>query len=121
MRLFPSVLKAAATSLILALAACKGEATLRDQVASVSVTAASTVATVGQAVQFSAEPRTAAGAPLPDRPVSWSSSAASVASVSPTGLVTAVAPGGAMISASSEGQSGSVPFTVTSTAPPPPP
>ncbi len=43
---------------------------------------------------------------LPDRPITFSSDATAVATVSSTGLITAVAPGSARITATSEGKSG---------------
>lgn len=43
---------------------------------------------------------------LPDRPITFSSDATAVATVSGTGLITAVAPGSARITATSEGKSG---------------
>ncbi len=81
-------------------------------VASVSVTPASPSLVAGTTTQLTATPRDAAGAALP-RAVSWSSGASSVATVSATGLVTAVAPGTAEIRATSEGVTGSTTVTVT--------
>jgi murein DD-endopeptidase MepM/ murein hydrolase activator NlpD len=46
------------------------------------------------------------GQPLPGREIAWSSSAPSVASVSPTGVVTAISPGSASIGAYSEQSAG---------------
>src|SRR4029079_19156756 len=54
-----------------------------------------------------------------DRSLTWSSSDASVATVSNSGLVTAVAPGTVQITATSEGVSGGAGLTVS--APPPAP
>ena len=56
-----------------------------------------------QTTQLTATPRSADGGALGNRPVTWSSSDGTVASVSPQGLVTAVAPGQAMVTATSEG------------------
>ena len=69
---------------------------------------------VGEVRQMTAEPLASDGAVLADRPVTWSSNAIEIATVSEDGLITAVAPGGAVISASSEGQSAVVAVTVSS-------
>ena len=63
---------------------------------------------VGQTTQLTADVRDATGAPLSGRVIVWSSSDASIASVTSQGVVTAVAPGSATISASVDGQSASV-------------
>jgi len=61
---------------------------------------------VGQAFAFEAEPRSASGQALSGRLVAWSSQPSQVATVSASGLVFAVTPGTATISATSEGRSG---------------
>jgi uncharacterized protein YjdB len=68
---------------------------------------------VGQTRQMTAETLDASGAPLPGRTVTWSSSSTTIASVSATGLITAVVPGGAVITATSEGKSAVVAVTVS--------
>ncbi|GAB1342934.1 hypothetical protein MASR1M101_20610 [Gemmatimonas sp.] len=60
----------------------------------------------GTTVQAQLQLRDAAGRPLSGRAVSWTSSNPAVASVTVTGLVSALAPGNATISATSEGQTG---------------
>lgn len=80
-------------------------------VATVSVTPGTPQLVVGRTVQLAATPRDASGAAL-SRTVAWRSEAASVASVSSTGLVSAVAVGSATIIATSDGISGSVTVTV---------
>jgi uncharacterized protein YjdB len=82
-------------------------------VASVTVTPPSASITTGSTVQLSATLRDAGGNVLTGRAVTWTTSASSVAIVSATGLVTGVAPGGATITASSEGVSGTSAITVT--------
>lgn len=67
---------------------------------------------VGEQTGLSAETRGAGGQLLTDRPVSWSSTNETVAAVSSSGVVTAVAPGSSTISAISEGVSGSASVTV---------
>ncbi|PYO70301.1 MAG: hypothetical protein DMD69_00135, partial [Gemmatimonadetes bacterium] len=76
-------------------------------VASVTVSPASASLTVGQTAQFSATPRDANGNALAGRPVTWTSSDGTIASVSASGRATGVAAGGPVtITATSEGQSG---------------
>ena len=82
-------------------------------VASVAVTPNASDVVVGQTTQLKAEPRDASDQPLAGRAVSWSTSAPNVASVSSTGLVTAIAPGSATISATSEGKSGTSAINVS--------
>jgi len=82
-------------------------------VAAVVVTPDANPLVVGQTTQLKAEPRDAAGQPLPGRAVLWSTSAPEVASVSSTGLVTAIGPGNATISAASEGKTGTATVTVS--------
>ncbi|MBI4409928.1 MAG: Ig-like domain-containing protein [Gemmatimonadetes bacterium] len=74
-------------------------------VATVTITPASASLIVNESTRLTATPRDASGTPLVDRKVSWSSSAPSVASVDPEGGVSALSPGTAMITASSEGKS----------------
>jgi uncharacterized protein YjdB len=82
-------------------------------VASVFVAPGSSPLVVGQTTQLTAEPRDAGGQALAGRTVLWSTSAAGVASVSSTGLVTAITPGTATISAVSEGKTGTSTITVS--------
>ena len=81
-------------------------------VASVSVSGSTSPMTVGGTAQLAATPRDASGTALTGRIVTWTTSAASVATVSGTGLVTAIAPGPATITATSEGIAGSAAITV---------
>src|SRR3989454_2699803 len=74
-------------------------------VASVTVSPAAASIALGQTVQLTATPRDSQGNGLAGRVVAWSTSDASVATVSGSGLVTAVAVGGATITATSEGKS----------------
>ena len=82
-------------------------------VATVVVTPSATPVVVGQTTQLAAEARDASGQVLVGRPISWSTNAAGVATVSSTGLVTAVAPGVATITAASEGKTGTATVTVS--------
>ena len=82
-------------------------------VASVEVTPSTRSLQEDHTLQLTATPRDAQGNAL-SRTVSWSSSNSSIASVSPTGNVTALAPGGPVsITATSEGKQGSASITVT--------
>jgi uncharacterized protein YjdB len=81
-------------------------------VASVTLSATGTSLAIGQTMQVSAVLKDGHGVVLTGRPITWSSSAPNVASVSGSGVVTGVAGGTAMISASSEGVTGSIAFSV---------
>ena len=78
----------------------------------------------GETVQLTAVPLARDGAELRGRPIAWSASG-DVVRVSPTGLVTGVAPGLATVTASSEAQSGRATISVAPLdrpeAPPPDP
>lgn len=82
-------------------------------VASVRLSAANQAMFVGESVQLTADPLDGAGAVLPDRPVTWSTSNETVATVTSSGVVSAIAPGGAIITASSEGVSAVASITVS--------
>ena len=83
-------------------------------VAAVSVSPASASVTAGQTVQLAATTSDAAGNALSGRAVAWTSSALGVATVSSSGLVSALAVGSATITATSEGHSATVALTVSS-------
>lgn len=82
-------------------------------VATVTITPTSGSLVVGQTLQLSAATASATGQTLTGRVVTWTSSASSVASVSSTGLVSAVAAGTATITATSEGRTATVQITVS--------
>ena len=82
-------------------------------VASVSLTPGNKALLVEQTFQFNAVARDAGGATLSGRPITWTSNNENVATVSPTGLVTALAPGGAIITASAEGKTDVASLTVS--------
>jgi uncharacterized protein YjdB len=82
-------------------------------VASVAVSPATASVTVGQTVQLTATPQDGSGNPLSGRVVTWASSNAAVATVSVNGLVTGATAGSAILTATSEGQSGTATVTVT--------
>jgi hypothetical protein len=71
---------------------------------------------VGASFALTAEVRDQADAPMTGKTVVWSSADASIAAVSGDGILTAVGPGSASISASVEGKSGSATVTVAAPA-----
>ncbi|MGI8547056.1 MAG: Ig-like domain-containing protein [Gemmatimonadaceae bacterium] len=88
-------------------------------VASVAVSPSSGTIAVGGTLALSATVRDASGNTLSGRTVTWSSSTPQVATVSSSGVVTAVAPGSATITATSEERSGSAAINVPAPAPAP--
>ena len=82
------------------------------EVASVTVSLEQLNLGVGETQQLTATPRDQSGAPLAGRSIAWASSEETVASVSSTGLVTAIGEGSATITASSGGKSGSASVAV---------
>ncbi|MFN8650336.1 MAG: Ig-like domain-containing protein [Gemmatimonadales bacterium] len=85
-------------------------------VASVTVEPDAPSLVVDKTVQLKAVVRSAQGAELPGRTVTWSVAPAGVAQVSAAGLVTALKPGAAELTAECEGVKGTAKVTVT---PPP--
>jgi len=83
-------------------------------VASVTVSPASASLLVGATQQFTATLRDANGNVLTGRTVTWASSAPLLATVSGSGLMTAVAVGSVTITAASEGKNGTATLTITS-------
>jgi trimeric autotransporter adhesin len=75
-------------------------------VASVRVTPSSAAITIGETVHLQAQPLNAAGDTLDGRTITWTSANDAVATVDGTGLVTAVSVGATVITATSEGKSG---------------
>ena len=85
----------------------------QSPVVAVSVHPNSASINIGQSLQLSVESTDAAGNTLTNRAVAWVSNATAIATVSATGLVTAVGEGTAIVEATSEGQSGALALTVT--------
>jgi uncharacterized protein YjdB len=79
----------------------------------VTVTPSSKALLITQTVALTATVRDSVGTVVNDRPVSWGSNNTAAATVSSTGLVTAVAPGTATITATSETKSGTSTITVS--------
>jgi len=82
-------------------------------VSAIDVSPVSAALAVPGTLQITATPRNAQGQVVPGQTLSWASSANAVATVSQSGLVTAVAAGTAIITASSGSVSGSASITVT--------
>ena len=82
-------------------------------VATVTVAPPSATLLIGQTQSFTAPTRDAAGNTLTGRPVAWTSSATAIATVAPSGLVSAVGAGTATITATSEGRTGTATVTVS--------
>ena len=96
------------SALLLSLVACSGsEATSNPPVvASITLTGAPTASLVpGEAAQLQAAVIGTDGAPMSGQTISWSSSNTAIATVTASGLVTAVAAGQAVITASAGGRS----------------
>ncbi len=85
-------------------------------VAAVNVTPNAGTLQIGNSLQLAASITDAAGVPIPGKVATWSSSNAAVATVSTSGLVTAVGTGTATITATSDGVSGTATITVTQVA-----
>lgn len=104
--------------LMTALAACDEDPTTpvsrppEQPVAAVEVSTASTELRIGAGTQLTATPRAADGTPLAGRPVTWSSSDTTRATVSSSGFVTARAEGPATITARSGGRTGGLTIRV---------
>jgi uncharacterized protein YjdB len=88
-------------------------------VASVSCSLAPASVSVGQTTQANADAKDAAGNVLTGRAFTWSSSNPSIATVSPSGLVTAVGTGSVTIRATADGVSGDAALSVGTAAPVP--
>lgn len=85
-------------------------------VASVSLIPSTTSLDIGRSLQFTAQARDANGNVISGKVFTWTSSNSSYATVSANGIVTGIAAGTAIITASVDGRSGSASVTVT--APP---
>lgn len=81
-------------------------------VATVNVTAPAPTLGTGGTMQLAVLLRDATGGPIGDRPVTWTSSDNTIASVTGNGIVTGLRPGTVTISAQSEGITGSVQLAV---------
>ncbi len=102
--------------LLIALAVLASACSSDDPPNVLTVTPTTATIDVGQTVQLAAELRTPEGALVPGATYSWTSSSASSASVSPTGLVTGIRGGAVTITVSSGGLQQSAEITVNSVA-----
>ncbi len=89
----------------------------KTPVASVTVTLPAVSLVAGQTQVAVATPRDANGAGLTDRQITWTSSATAVASVTESGMISALTPGTTTITAASEGVSGQAMLTVVAVPP----
>ena len=109
-----------ASPALIVLAACGGSdgstASSRPQVASVSVGSSANTVFVGATSTFTATALDKSGATISGRAISWSVSDAAIASITPAGVATGLAPGQATVRATIDGVSGSQPLTVLSPA-----
>jgi uncharacterized protein YjdB len=91
----------------------------RTPVSSVRLLPANASLSVGGTVQLSVEARDASGGLLTGRVAAWTSSNPAVATVTATGLVTALSAGASIISADCEGKTGLASVNVSGTSPSP--
>lgn len=118
------ILAVTGLALIIGYSACSSGGTSvvqveNPQVAAVTVALPSPSLIAGQTARATATAVDANGAVLTDRPIAWASSAITIATVDNSGMIAAVAPGTATITATSEGKSGSQSLSVTAPAPNP--
>lgn len=93
------------------LAACS-DSTATPTVSRVKVAPAEPTLTVGQSLTLSAQALDASGSVVDGREVSWSSSSTAVASVTATGVVTALSAGAVVIRATVDNRTGEAALTV---------
>lgn len=104
-------MRAGAAVAVLALGACGGGDSGPPAVATVTITPAAAQVEAGLTTQLAASAKDSKGTTL-SNPITWSSGAATVASVSASGLVTGVAAGTATITAAAGGKQGTATITV---------
>ena len=119
-RIASRAVSVAAALFLSVLAACSDAVAPQPDipVASVVVSPSASSLTVGTLLTLQAIPKSANGEDL-ERPVTWSSEDEALATVSLTGIVTALAPGEVEIRAASEGQTGSAVLTIVPATPVP--
>jgi uncharacterized protein YjdB len=108
----------ATATILTALAACRGSesatGSARTSVATVTVAGPTSSVFVGATVTLTATALDKNGSVISGRPVAWSTSDPAVASITQSGVATALAPGQALIRATVDGVVGSAPITVLS-------
>jgi alpha-tubulin suppressor-like RCC1 family protein len=107
----------AAALLTLGLFACSAEPIGPDlvPVASVTLEPANPVVGVGRNAPLTATTKSQNGTVLPNRTITYASANTAIATVNAAGVVTGIAAGSTQITATSEGKSGSVSLTVSTT------
>lgn len=113
-----TVLASGATAIVAQTRGASGFASIDavGNVASISISGSTGSLPIAQTVQLTATPLEANGREL-FRPITWASSVPTVATVSSTGLVTTVGVGSTNITATSEGKTATLAFTVLPPAP----
>ncbi len=116
--------QAVGSALIVASAVCCGRAdttavTVLQRVFGVQVSLSPTSLTVGDSARATVTVTDSLGSPITGRPVTWSSLAPAVATVSSTGMVRGVTAGNATVRAAVDGRSDDQAVTITSAPPPP--
>ena len=91
---------------------CSEQAPTTPVVATVEITATAPTVRLGNTLPLSARLRDAGGGTIDSRAIAWSSGTPSVATVSSTGVVSALAMGTTRIAASAFGRSGTITITV---------
>ncbi|HEY0928588.1 MAG TPA: Ig-like domain-containing protein [Gemmatimonas sp.] len=113
----PALLRSALAMAMVAMAACGGDdnptGNPTEVVASVAITPTTASVVVGATTTLTAVARDAQNNTLTGRTITYASSAATIATVSATGVVTGVAAGSATITATSEGKNATAEITVT--------
>lgn len=103
-----------------ALASCGGDGgtgPAAARVAMVEITGTGNVLAAGQTMQLTAVARDSSNVTITDAPITWTTSAATVASISATGLVRGISAGTTTLTASSGGRSANWQLAVRDTAP----
>jgi YVTN family beta-propeller protein len=100
------------STLLAVLAACSGDSTGSQSVASVSVSPSSVTVILGDTTQLTGTARDAAGGAIPEATVVWTSDNQGVATVSQEGRVVGAGVGQAAVTATAAGKSGSSAITV---------
>ncbi|HEY9226532.1 MAG TPA: Ig-like domain-containing protein, partial [Gemmatimonadaceae bacterium] len=101
-------------ALLLGLAACGGESTSPPALASLTVTLSSPIVAVGQSSTATATGTDQNGGAVATGTVTWTSSNPSVASIAPTGAISALSAGTTTITGTASGKSGQATLTVGS-------
>lgn len=91
------------------------------KVGAIVVSPASSTITLNAQLPLQAEVRDDSGGVVPDAAITWTVEDSRIVSISPDGIVTALAVGTSKVAANALGKSGIATVTVASNAPPPPP